>query len=189
MLHPVQATTLLDKEVKRAAKILGALIGLCALLIGSCVGYFAWRAHLPSDRRAEEVFREHKEELDKLVAMALSAPEVTYVNADEIGLGENATEPKHVALAQSLKKLGAQFLRRSDGVIEIYFWGTGCAICHDSFKGYAFILPGARLLKFATVVPSLEDKALPKGKYAPIDDGSYIKPLEKSWYLIRWECG
>jgi hypothetical protein len=176
-------------KMKIVLKIAGVILALCILLVGSCVGYLSWRAHLPSDENAKAFFREHRPELTALILAVEREPTIDFVNANWVGYGPNATDPAHVMCAKLLKKIGAQFLRQSDGAIEIYLWGDGCAICHDSYKGYAYIMPEARMLRYATIVHSLDDEALPKGKYAPIEDGSYICPLLDRWYLIRWECG
>jgi len=166
-------------------KIGSVNLALCVLLIGAGVGC----ARLPSDERAEAFFRVHRQELDALVVLVSRDPKLDFVSADFVGYGSDATDPAHLACAKVLKQIGAKFLRRGEGAIEIYLWGTGCAMGHDSYKGYAFITPEARLLKCATVVKSLQEKALPKGKYAPIEDDSYIRLLDKGWYMIRWECG
>jgi len=47
--------------------------------------------------------------------------------------------PAHIDCAKRLREIGAQFLRRSGRLVEIYFWGSGCAICHDSYKGPAYV--------------------------------------------------
>jgi len=170
-------------------KIDGATLVLSILLLVPCAGCAFQRAHLPSDKKAEAFFRAHRKELADLIVAVERQPKLNFVSAEWVGYGADAADPDHVACAKLLKKVGAQFLRQGDGGIEIYVWGSGCAICHDSYEGYAFITPGASLLKYATPGQSLEDKALPKGKYAPIEDGSYIHPLDGEWYVIRWECG
>jgi hypothetical protein len=149
--------------------------------------YQTWLGYLPSDAHCEAFFNKHKVELTAIVTLAEREPtKIGLISADS---PDTENDPDRVTCAKLLKKLGAQFLRQTDGAIEIYIWGDGCAICHDSYKGYAYIVPEARMLKYATVVRSLEDKALPKGKYAFIEDGSYICPLIDKWHLIRWECG
>ena len=80
-------------------------------------------------------------------------------------------------------------MNQSDGMIQIYFWGSGCAVCHDSYKGFAFASSNAPALKYAKVLPSLEDSDVPHNKRGAIEDGSYIVPVSTDWYLIRWECG
>jgi hypothetical protein len=145
--------------MKTVLKVAVAILALCVIF---GVGYVSWRSRLPSDERAGVYFKTHRQELAALVATVEREPRLNFVNADWIGNGSDATDPAHVACAKLLKKVGAQFLRKGDGAIEIYFWGDGCAICHDSYKGYVFIRPGARILEYATTVQSLEDKALPK---------------------------
>lgn len=175
--------------MKLAKRITVVVAILCAVLVGLDSGYSYWLYHLPSDKKTEAFFIAHKSDLASLIATVQQSPALEFVDAGWVGYGTNATDLAHVECARLLKKIGAQFLRSGDGAIEIYFWGRGCAICHDSYKGYAYIKPDAPMVRHSTIVRSLADKALPPGKYAPIGDGSYILPLGDNWYIFRWECG
>jgi hypothetical protein len=155
---------------------------LSVFLLISSVGCTPPQAHLPSDKKAEAFFRAHMDKLADLIVAAQRDPKVSFVSSDD-------ADPSHAAFSKLLRSIGAQFLRQRDGGIEIYVWGTGCAPCHDSYEGYAFISPGARMLEYSKAAQSLEDKALPKGKYAPVEEGTYIRALDQKWYVIRWECG
>jgi hypothetical protein len=144
---------------------------------------------LPADTDAKEFFQEHRSELTNIIAAVQREPSISFVSPEWVGHGADATNATHVACAKLLKEAGAMFARKRDGAIEIYFWGTGCAVCHDSYGGFAYIPPDAPLLRNATIVHSLENKNLPKGKYGAIQDGTYLVPLADGWYLVRWECG
>jgi hypothetical protein len=187
--HSAASILCLAKKMKLKFKIAGGLLAFVILLVASCIGYMFWHAHLPSDTASEVFFQEHRAELNTIITSVEREPKIDFVSADWVGNGADANDPAHVACAKLLKRLGAQFLRRDNGAIEIFFWGDGCAFCHDSYKGYAYIPSESGILKLATEVRSLDDKSLPKGKYAPIEDGTYISPLIDTWYLIRWECG
>ena len=143
------------------------------------------------DANARAYFQKHKPELDALFLSVSGESTIQFVAADWAGYGSDAKDQKHIACSLLLKKIGAQFLRQDGGDFEVYFWGKGCAVCHDSFKGFAHIksLPSFLKKNYAKVVDSLSDDFLPRGKYAPVEDGTYLVPIGDDWYLIRWECG
>lgn len=166
-----------------------AVLVACVIVIAAGMSYWKWAAHLPSDVEAENFFRSHRTELGDLAAFVEQHPNIEFVDANWISYGGNAKDGNHIACAEMLRHIGAQFLRRREGAIEIYVWGSGCAICHDSYKGYAFVEPKAEILTEAKLVASLEDDALPVGQYGTIKDGIYLKPLNQPWYLALWEAG
>jgi len=150
----------------------------------------SWGYQMPSDQEAEAFFRSHSSDLMALVAAAQHEPTITFVSADWIGYGTNASDPGQIACAKLLQKLGAGFLRQREEAVEIYFWGSGCAVCHDSYKGFACLTrPKYACFGPATVVRSLRDRDLPKGKHGGVLDGTYLLPISDHWHVIRWECG
>jgi hypothetical protein len=176
--------------LKLAAIIIGSLLLGIVLLISAAYGYMRWQFHLPSDAKAKAYFTAHKAALDTLAQTVSRDPHVEFVDAHWIAWGSAAQDPAHIECAKRLREIGAQFLRHSGGLVEIYFWGSGCAICHDSYKGFAFITnPSVDMPVASKICSSLANTALPAGKYAPIEDGSYLVPIADHWYLIRWECG
>jgi hypothetical protein len=176
--------------VKLALKIVGAILLAVMLLLGIAVAYQRWQFHLPSDAKAKAVFGARKKELESLVLTVSRDAEIDFVSADWVAYGSAARDPAHIACAKVLKKIGAKFLRQGRGVVEVYFWGSGCAICHDSCKGFAYV----RDLSFDMppdwkICSSLDNRSLPPGRYAPVEDGSYLLPLSEHWNIIRLEQG
>src|SRR6185295_16706383 len=100
--------------MRNVVKIVVPILAFCAILIGASFGYGRWRAHLPSDEKAEAFFYAHKAEL-AAVAAAERDPRMNFVSAEWAGSGSQAEDPAHVASAKLLKKVGAKFLRRRDG--------------------------------------------------------------------------
>ena len=162
---------------------------LSCIVLGSCVGYSAWKAHLPSDESSIAFFEAHRDELNSIVLAVSREPKIKFVDADWIGRGSDAKDPAHIACSKLLQKVGAKFLRQSDGGIEIYFWGDGCMICHDSYMGFAYSLPSSHFIRMSEMKSSLETAALPRGKHTPVEDGTYTRPIVRNWYLVRWESG
>jgi hypothetical protein len=178
----------------RLPKLAAIIVG--SLLLGIVLLVVAWFSHvylpgnLPSDTKAKAYFAAHRAALDTLVQTVIRDPNIEFVDADWIAYGSAAQDPAHVDCAKRLREIGARFLRHSGGLVEIYFWGTGCAICHDSYKGFAYVTnPSADMPVASKVCSSLADGALPAGTYARIEDGSYLVPITDRWYLIRGELG
>jgi hypothetical protein len=173
--------------LRNIAKFAGAAVAFCVILISASFAYVAWLAHLPSDKQAEAFYHTHRRELAALVATVEHDPRMNFVTAEWAGAGSTPEDPGHVACAKLLKRLGAKFLRRRDGGIEIYLWGANLSASRDSYEGYAFIPPDAPAMHEATVARSLESKALPTGQRRLVETGRYIRPLDENWYMIRWE--
>jgi hypothetical protein len=178
----------------RAHKLSPKIIGFSSLGIGLLV--VAWFSHmylpgdLPSDAKAKAYFAAHRAALDSLAQTVSRDPHIEFVNADWIAHGSAAHEPAHIDCAERLREIGAQFLRHTGGLVEIFFWGSGCAICHDSYKGFAYITNPSIDMPFASkVCSSLADRALKASTFARIEDGSYFVPIGNHWYLIRDESG
>jgi hypothetical protein len=175
---------------KLSAKIVGfSLLGVVLLVV-------AWFSHmylpsdLPSDASAKAYFAVHRAALDSLAQTVSRDPHIEFVNAQWIAYGSAAQDPAHIDCAKRLREIGAEFLRHSGGLVEIYFWGTGCAICHDSYKGFAYVTnPGGDMPVGSKVSSSLADRALAAGTFARIEDGLYLLPITDHWYLIRNENG
>ncbi len=145
---------------------------------------------LPSDADAKACFTARKHELESLALTVSRDQHIEFVSADWVGYGSAAQDRAHIACAKVLKEIGAKFLRHSGGLVEVYFWGSGCAFCHDSYKGFAYVTDSSFDMPVASkVCSSLDDRSLPRGRYAPVEDGSYLVPIAQHWYIIRWECG
>jgi len=165
-------------------------------LLGIVLFGLAWLSHmylpgdLPSDAKANAFFAAHRAALDSLVQTVSSDPHIQFVNAQWIAYGNAAQDPAHIDCAKRLREIGAEFLRRSGGLVEIYFWGTGCAICHDSYKGFAYVTDsGVDIPVGSKVTSSLADRALSARMFSRIEDGLYLVPITDHWYLIRAENG
>ena len=79
---------------------------------------------------------------------------------------------------------------RVRGIVEVYFWDNGCAICHDSYKGFVYVRdPSFDMPPDWKICSSLDNRSLPRSRYAPVEDGTYLMPLSEHWYIIRWEQG
>jgi len=175
-------------------KFLGLIVVLglagAVVLFGVFFGYMRWSFHLPSDAKARALFSARKIELEHLVEDVVRDPHIKFVDARRISYGSEARDPAHIACAKRLRKLGAQSLRHSGGLVEIYFWGDGCAICHDSYEGFAYVSDTAIDMPVSSkICSSLADSALPRGRYAPVEDGRYLLPVADHWYIIREESG
>ncbi len=111
------------------------------LLVAAAGGFkgWGWGDGLPSDKKAEAYFAAHEAMLESLAQTVIRNPHIEFVNAQWIAYGSAAQDPAHIECAKRLRDMGGQFLRHSGGVVEIYFWGSGCAICHDSYKGFAYV--------------------------------------------------
>jgi hypothetical protein len=126
--------------IKIVAKIVAAFLILGLVLLCLAIALIRWQFHLPSDARARRVFAEREGDLEKLVLMVDRNYDIEFVDAQWIARGEAARDPAHIACAKLLKDIGAKHLRHTQrGVVEVYFWGSGCAICHDSYKGFAYV--------------------------------------------------
>lgn len=177
-------------NVKRLAKITCAFVSICVAIVGLGAWLFFACGHqsqLPTENAAERFFDSHKQELASLAASVRRQPNNTLVSGNAVADGADPTSGSYQSSVKLLKRIGAQFVRNSDGAIDIYFWGNGCAICHDSYMGCAYIPAGAALMQHATVVKSVEDKTLPKDKNGSVANGYYIRPLQDSWYIFRRE--
>src|SRR5262249_13925813 len=149
-----------------------------AVFFGLFFGYMRWSFHLPSDAKAQAVFSAHKTELERLVQDVVRDPHIKFVDARRVSYGPEAQDRAHIECAKRLRKLGAQSLRHSGGLVEIYFWGDGCAICHDSYEGFAYVTDTATDMPVSSkICSSLADGALPRGRYAPVEDGRYLRPV------------
>jgi hypothetical protein len=166
--------------------IIGSLLlGIVLLVVTG-----TWQFDLPSDAKAKAYFGAHRAALDSLAQTVSRDPHIEFVNADWIAYGSAAQDPAHIDCAKRLREIGAHFLRHSSGLVEIYFWGSGCAICHDSYKGFAYLTnPSVDMLVASKVCSSLTDSALRGGTFGRIEDGSYLVPITDHWYLIREESG
>ena len=170
--------------------IVGSLLLCIVLLVVAWYGYARWGVDLPSDAKAKAYFAAHRAALDTLAQTVSRDPHIAFVNADWIAYGSAAQDPAHIDCAKRLREIGAQFLRHSGGLVEIYLWGNGCAICHDSYKGFAYVTnPSVDMPVASKVCSSLADSALRAGGFARIEDGSYLVPVTDHWYLIREENG
>ena len=151
---------------KIVVKVIGALLILGVVLLCLTLAFIRWQFHLPSDARAKRLFAERKSDLEKLVQMVDRNYDIQGVEAQRIAYGEAARDPAHIACAKLLQKMGAKHLRHTQsGVVEIYFWGSGCAICHDSYKGFAYVSDPAFVMPpDSKVCPSLDNRSLPRGK-------------------------
>ncbi len=175
---------------KLSTKIVGfSLLGIALFVV-------AWFSHiylpgdLPSDAKAKAYFAAHKAALDTLAQTVSRDPHIEFVNAEWIAYGSAAQDPAYIDCAKRLKEIGASFLRHSGGRVEIFFWGTGCAICHDSYKGFAYVNnPSVDMPVGSKVYSSLADSALKASTFARIEDGSYLVHIANHWYLIREENG
>ena len=175
---------------KLSAKIVAfSSLGI-VLLVVAWVSHMYLPGDLPSDASASAYFAAHRAALDSIAQTVSRDPHIEFVNAQWIAYGSAAQDPAHIDCAKRLREIGAEFLRHSGGLVEIYFWGSGCAICHDSYKGFAYVTdPGVDIPVGSKVSSSLADRALAAGTFARIEDGLYLVPITDHWYLIRQENG
>ena len=163
--------------MKTRSKIICGVLGIVSVVVAAGFAYWFLSVHLPSDQKARRYFQAHQAQFAALAASLTKQPTASFLDTSgsEQGTG-------------FLKGVGGQFLRQSDGTITIYVWGSGCAICHDSYEGYVHIPPEAPAFRFVSVVPAL-DHGLPQDGRGGVEDGFYVLPLSDGWYVFREENG
>ena len=180
--------------MRRLHNLSAKIIGFSLLGVGLLVVAWFSRTYLPgdlpSDASANAYFAAHRAALDSLAQTVSRNPDIEFVNAQWIAYGSAAQDAAHIDCAKRLREIGAEFLRHSGGLVEIYFWGTGGPIGHDSYKGFAYVTDrGADIPAGSKMSSSLADSALAAGTFARIEDGLYFVPITDHWYLIRDENG
>src|ERR1700730_6647472 len=135
-LSPAVTDLILVRPMSRFLKF----VAVAALVLAG-FGYGCTRpqVHLPSDDEAKAYFALHRAQLDGLVESVIRDPQINGINASGTADGKPTNNPTHVTCVKRLRELGAQFLSHSGGCVEIFFWGSGCAFCHDSYKGFVYI--------------------------------------------------
>lgn len=168
---------------------------IAVIMIGSALwaGGGGWPifddSKLPPDQKALSYFKEHKEDFTALLTRLEREPSVEYVDRYMFGLLNLPKDSAHRACARLLRGTGARFCNydHADGFARIVVWGSGCAVCVDYWKGFAFIPVQSSVLKHAIVSSNLEDEAIPHNQRGGFQAGMYIKPIGNDWYMFRHE--
>ena len=182
----------MNRSAKNMLRLIGmAFVGICGLVA------FAWysmpiRGYLPSDRQARVVFDQRRTSFDRAAEVLQKEKCVGVIASD--GTSSNPMCSIPVAIRRALvQETGAKtIVLGDDGSMEFALWGTGCAICSDSYKGFLYLPTGARPGQVRGWVPafaiSLEDDALPKAN-GKVSDGLYLLPIDSEWAIFRIKYG
>ena|SRR5882724_8836861 len=179
--------------MKLIAKIALALAAAYLLVIASSWLFSNWAYRLPSDKEALVFFRAHKSDLEALRRLERNR---ILVGQDLGGgaAGKEGVAPFDRQLYFLLgRELKTKLVRHDldDGATEIYIWGFGCSVCNDSYKGFAWVPAGSRMLSYADIPRSLADKDMPRSIDEPkaFRGGIYLVPIAENWYIVRQESG
>ncbi len=172
-------------------------VGLCLLAPISFLLWLKYEHHLPPDLPPEQDVRKQFESnrADYIQFVTLlqrdQSAHVIVIDSD----GKVDIDGLHRRLVPEyrdlIRKIGAKYvLIREDGSIEFSLYGSGCAICSDSYMGVRYYPkdpktgpPGGWR---QTVVTSLESAKLPQEKGA-VATGLYVVPIEPEWFIYRFE--
>lgn len=171
-------------------------IGLSAvsLLLLSAVGFSAWMSsepRLPSEQTARQQFAIHQTDYARLASLLCKVPR------DQI-IGNSGTAPDQGAIVrlapeyrELMQRIGAKFVDvRHDGSVEFALWGSGCAICSDSYMGVLYRPLQSEVRTHAEwtskMVKSFDDKNL-RHKRGSVADGLYVVKIEPEWFIYRFE--
>ncbi|OIQ90479.1 hypothetical protein GALL_276180 [mine drainage metagenome] len=149
------------------------------------------RSTLPPDREAVAYFKNHRKDFDAIASILEKNRAITFCATYETDVSISGPEASRLRwdCMKWLWRSGAKsFVNdRDGGCVQITVWGFGCAICADDWEGFDFFEPTSSVLRYAAILPSLEDKAIPHGRRGGLEPGLYLKPLGGGWYIFRIE--
>lgn len=191
--------------MRRPLKI---LLYSCLFLAGLCllvpISFLLWpkhEYHLPPQQRVRKQFEDNRADYIQFVALLQRDQSAHLIDGDG-RVGINGVHSRLVPEYRDLiRKIGAQFVTiREDGSIEFSLYGSGCAICSDSYMGVLYVpaLRGTDARRAdvrrtddpsgweQTAVTSLDDAKLPQENGA-VATGLYVVPIEPDWFIYRLE--
>ena len=165
---------------------------MCLSLV-ALVGFSLWLKYedrLPTEQRVRREFENNRADYIQFVTLLQRDQSARSVDDG----GRVAIDGVHSRLVPEyrnlIRKIRAKDVTiREDGSIEFALYGSGCAICSDSFIGVRYVpkvRASARGGWEQTVVASLETAKLPQEKGA-VATGLYVVPIEPQWFIYRFE--
>lgn len=168
-----------------------AAVGLFLISIIGFSSWLPWERHLPSEQTARKEFQSHQADYIRFAVLLRQESGYEFIGGDG-GVRMNSDHVRVVpAYRDLISRIGAKnVIVREDGSIEFTLWGSGCAICSDSYMGirYSPMQNISRRCPGWTPIPvnSLDSKALPR-ENGHIADGLYVVQLEPEWFIYRFE--
>ena len=165
--------------------------GLLLLLGADLLAGMRWEQHLPSDQEARREFDSHRREYVRFASILRQDPRVGIVGSDGVVSGDTQHAGPVAQYRDMMRSLGVkQIIVGEDGAIEFVLWGSGCAICSDSYKGLRYVpedfKADARRGWVPKWVKSLDSDSLPQAN-GSVDDGLYVVPIAPGWFIYRLE--
>jgi hypothetical protein len=165
-------------------------VGLCLL---AAVGSRSWlkhEYHLPPEQRVREQFENNRADYVQFVTL-LQSDTVHFIDDSgrvDIDGVHSQLVPEYRRL---IHKIGAKdVLIREDGSIEFSLYGSGYAVCSDSYMGVRYVPKVLRTNSLSgwkqTPVTSLESAKLPHENGA-VANGLYVVPIEPEWFIYRFD--
>lgn len=155
--------------------------------------WLKYEYHLPPEQRVREQFENNRTDYIQFATLLQRVPSAHYRVIDGDGSVDiNGVHSQAVPEYEHLiRKIGAKFVTiREDGSIEFSLYGSGCAICSDSYMGVRYV-PKVRRTDAPsgweqTAVTSLDSAKLPHENGA-VATGLYVVPIEPEWFIYRFE--
>ncbi len=168
----------------------GVTFGTLFLAAGIVVPGSA-KGRLPSEQTARQQFLSHRAGYARLVSLLRQVPGDQTIGDDGKALDHGRTSDLVPEYRELMKEVGAQFaVVGGDRSVEFALWGSGCAICSDSYMGVLYV-PAQRGLRghpgwTPKLVKSLDDSNLPR-EGGSVADGLYVVQVEPHWFIYRFE--
>ncbi len=167
------------------------LVGLCLLVPASFRIWLKYEYHLPPEQRVRKQFENDRAAYIQFATLLQRDPSAHYRVIDGDGRVDiNGVHSQPVPEYEHLiRKIGAKFVTiREDGSVEFSLYGSGCAICSDSYMGVRYV-PKVRRTDAPsgweqTAVTSLDSAKLPQ-EHGAVATGLYVVPIEPEWFIYR----
>jgi hypothetical protein len=180
----------MKKVAKAIAYISASFVGIALLGIGGFWAYVKMLYDLPTGQQVLHQFQTRRADYVRFVELVKSDPSARFVDGDggvDIGGVKRREVPEY---RQLIRNIGARFVIISDdGSVEFALWGSGCAICSDSYMGVRYVpldheAPHGGWQQ--TEVASLDSSKLPQ-ENGSVASGLYVVSVEPKWFIYRFE--
>jgi len=180
----------MKKGSKALAYFSSSVAGIVLLGIGGFWAYVKLSYYLPPDHQLLHQFQTRRADYIRFVELVKNDPSARYVDGDggvDIGGVKRREVPEY---RQLIRNIGAKFVLISDdGSVEFALWGSGCAICSDSYMGMLYVpldheAPRGGWQQIA--VASLDSSKLPQ-ENGSVASGLYVVSVEPGWFMYRFE--
>jgi hypothetical protein len=179
-------------------KTLTVLSYICLSAVGlvllAGIGSWWWMSapnYLPPAQRVRQQFELHRMDFIRFAELLRKDQSARYLSRE----GKVDLDGSRARLVPDYRELMSKIeaeavIVREDGSMEFELWGSGCAICSDSYMGVRYS-PQDRKIDSnpdwtPTLVNSLDSATLPKEKGA-VATGLYVMPIEPNWFVYRLE--